>query len=66
MNKIQALQDKAVRVIKFRANNYDVEELYKNDKILRISDYFKLLNWMVICKWCTNKFVNPPFPKLFY
>ena len=50
LNKIQALQDKAVRVIKFRANNYDVEERYKNDKILRISDYFKLLNWLVICK----------------
>ena len=48
LNKIQALQDKAVRVINFRANNYDVGELYKNDKILRISDYIKLLNCLFV------------------
>ena len=38
LNKIQALQDKAVQVIKFRANNYDVGELYKNNKI--ITDFY--------------------------
>ena len=38
LNKIQALQDTAVQIINFRANNYDVGELYKNNKILRISD----------------------------
>ena len=42
MNKIKALQDKAVQTINFRANNY-VRELYKIDKILIISDYIKLL-----------------------
>ena len=42
LNKIEALQDKAVQIINFRANNYDVGELYKNDKILSISDYIKL------------------------
>ena len=42
LNKIPALQDKTVQIISFRANNYDVGELYKNDKILRISDYIKL------------------------
>ena len=31
LNKIQALQDKAVRIINFRANNYNVGELYKNN-----------------------------------
>ena len=47
MNKIQALQDKAVLIISFRANNY-VAELYKNDKTLRISDYIKLLDCLFV------------------
>ena len=34
LDKIQALQDKAVRIINFRANNYDIGVLYKNDKYL--------------------------------
>ena len=43
-NKIQALQNNAVRIISFRANNYDVGEFYKNDELLRISDYIKFQN----------------------
>ena len=62
LKKIQALKDEAVPIIDFRTNNYDVGELYKNDKLLRISEYIKLLN----CKKRTNKFANPPFPKIFY
>lgn len=34
LNKIQALQDKAVWIINFRANNNDVGELYKMIKCL--------------------------------
>ena len=48
MNKIQALQDKGVRIINFRVNNHGVGELYKNDKILRISDYIKLINCLIV------------------
>ena len=64
LNKIQALQDKAVRIINFKANNYDVGEHYKNDKILRISDYIKLLNCLFIRDILTNSSI-PPLPKLF-
>ena len=48
MNKIQALQDKGVRIINLRVNNHGVGELYKNDKILRISDYIKLINCLIV------------------
>ena len=48
LNKIQAPQVKAVRIINFRANSYDVAELYKNDKMLKISDYIKLLNCLFV------------------
>ena len=64
MNKIQALQDKAVRIINFKANNYDVGELHKNDKILRISDYIKLLNGLFVRDILTNSSI-PPFQNYF-
>ena len=63
-NKTQALQDKAVRIINFRANNYGVEGLYKNDKILIISDYIKLLNCLFV-RDVLRKSSIPPFPKQF-
>ena len=59
LNKIQALQVKAIRVINFRANNYDVGELSKNDKILRISDYIKLLNCLFVRDILTNSSILP-------
>ena len=59
MNKIQALQDKAVGIINFRANNYDVGELYKNDKIIRISDYIKLLSCLSARDVLTNLSITP-------
>ena len=42
----------------------DVGELYKNNKILRISDYIKLLNCLFVKRY-TNRFDNPPFPNYF-
>ena len=60
LNKIQAPQDKTVQIINFRANNYVVGELYKNNKILRISDYIKLLNCLFVRDILTN-FSIPPF-----
>ena len=38
LNKIQPLQDKAVRIINFKPDNHNVGELYKRDKILKVSD----------------------------
>ena len=64
MRKIQALKDEAVPIINFRTNNYDVGEFYKNDKLLRNSDYIKLLNCLFVRDVLTN-FRIPPFQKYF-
>ena len=64
LNKTQALQDKAVRIINFRANNYGVEVLYKNDKRLIISDYIKLLNCLFV-KDVLRKLSISPFQNNF-
>ena len=45
---------KAVQIINFKYNIYDVGELYKNNKILRISDYIKLLNCLFVRDVLTN------------
>ena len=51
-------------MINFRANNYNVGELYKNDKILRISDYIKLLNCLFVRDVLANLLILP-FQNLF-
>ena len=48
LNKIQPLQDKAVRIINSKPDNHNVGELYKRDKILKVSDYIKLLNSLFV------------------
>ena len=48
INKISELQDKAIRIINFKDKNYPVAELYKNSRILKLSDYIKLLNYMFV------------------
>ena len=45
---ISELQDKAIRIINFKHKNYPVAELYKNSRILKLSDYIKLLNCMFV------------------
>ena len=51
-------------MINFRANKYDVGELYKNDKILQISDYNKLLNCLFVRDVLANLLILP-FQNLF-
>ena len=48
IKKISELQDKAIRIINFKQKNYPVAELYKNSRILKLSDYIKLLNYMFV------------------
>ena len=48
IKKISELQDKAKRIINFKPKNYPVAELYKNSRILKLSDYIKLLNCMFV------------------
>ena len=60
LNKIQPLQDKAVRIINFKPDNHNVGELYKRDKILKVSDYIKLLNSLFVRDVLLNSSI-PPF-----
>ena len=48
IKKISELQDKALRIINFKPINHPVLELYKNNKILKLQDYIKLLNFMFV------------------
>ena len=48
IKKISELQDKAMRIINFKPINHPVLELYKNNKILKLQDYIKLLNCMFV------------------
>ena len=48
IQKISKLQDKTIRIINFKQKNYPVAELYKNSRILKLSDYIKLLNCMFV------------------
>ena len=65
LNKIQPLQDKALRIINFKPDNFDIAEPYKNDKILKISDYIKLLTCLFVRDILTGSSI-PPFPNLFH
>ena len=58
---LESSLDKAVETINFRANNHDNGEHYKNDKILRISDYTKLLHYLFV----RLKLSIPPFQNYF-
>ena len=64
LNKIQPLQDKALRIINFKPDNFDTAELYKKDKILKISDYIKLLNCLFVRDVLTGSSI-PPFQTYF-
>ena len=48
IKKISELQDKGIRIINFKPRNYPVAELHKNSRILKLSDYIKLLNCMFV------------------
>ena len=64
LSKIQPLQDKALRIINFKPDNFDTAELYKKDKILKISDYIKLLNCLFVRDVLTGSSI-PPFQTYF-
>ena len=65
LNKIQPLQDKALRIINFKPDNFDTAELYKKDKILKIPDYIKLLNCLFVRDVLTGSSTPPPFQTYF-
>ena len=64
IQKISELQDTAIRIISFKPKNYHVAELYKNSRILKLSDYIKLLNCMFVIDTLTATQI-PPFKNYF-
>ena len=48
LRKLEPLQNKALRIINFKNNEYNVNELYKTNKIPRIADYIKLSNYLFV------------------
>ena len=54
LTKVQSLQNKALRVINFKANNHDFRDLYKNDQIIKISNCIKMLNCLFLRDVLTN------------
>ena len=58
-NKIQKLQDKALRIINFLPNTASVSEIYKTLKFLKLSDYMSLQNALLV-KNCFKKQLSQP------
>ena len=48
IKQISELQDKVLRIINYKPKNHPVSELYKSSKILKLTDYIKLLNCMFV------------------
>ena len=48
LRKLESLQSKALRIINFKNNEYNVNELYKTNKILKIADYVTLLKCLFV------------------
>ena len=46
--KIQDLQGKAIRIINYKPDDFNVNELYRNDKILKITDFISLKNTLFV------------------
>ena len=48
IKKLSVIQDKAICIISFKDENYPINELYYNNKTLKIPDYIKLLNCLFV------------------
>ena len=60
LRKLEPLQNQALRIINFKNNEYNVNELYKTNKILKIADYIKLLNCLFVTDVIAESTI-PPF-----
>ena len=60
VGKLLQLQNKAMRIINFKPNDHPTNALYHSNKILKITDYIKLLNCMfiknVLARDCLSNF----------
>ena len=62
--KVQKVQEKALRTINFLPNTTPVNKIYKNSKILNISDYISLQN-ALFARDCFNANLPETFSKYF-
>ena len=60
LRKLEPLQNKALRIINFKNNEYNVNELYKTNKILNIAEYIELLNCLFVRDVIAQSTI-PPF-----
>ena len=63
--KKQPLQGKALQAINFKANDHAVRGFNKNDQIIKISDYIKMVNCLFARDQLTNSTI-PPFQNYFF
>ena len=59
LRKLKPLQNKAMRIINFKNNEYNVNELYKTNTILKIVDYIKLLNCLFVRDVIAQPTISP-------
>ena len=64
LRNLEPLQNRALRIINFKNNEYNVNELYKTNKILRMADYIKSLNCLFVRDLIAQSTI-PPFQELF-
>ena len=64
LQKIENLQDKALRIINFLPNNYPISETYKKLNILKLRDFIKLQNTLFVKK-CLENEIPSPFKNFF-
>ena len=66
LRKLEPLQNKALRIILYtiKNNEYNVNEPYKTNKILKIADYNKLLNYLFVRDVIAQSAI-PPFQEFF-
>ena len=58
-NKIQKIQDEAIRIINFLPNTAQVSEIYKTSKILKLFDYISLQNTLLVKNWFEKQWPQP-------
>ena len=64
LRKLEPLQNKALKIINFKNDEYNINDLYKTNKILKIADYIKLLNCLFVRDVITQSTI-PPFQYFF-
>ena len=66
LNRIEALQNRALKTIIFSNSRDPVLPLYKNLKFLQISDHIKINFFLLVHDYINNNLPNKKYPSTFY